>query len=512
MIPSEHLKFGPSPFVSQDSPEWAKQWAAQIPSKEEQKQRVLSNQKQPLPSSALVDLFHLSQQPFAHNVELLKRWFLTAFVTKEDQLLLDLPENPNICHNITAQISSINNTFNQPEEEITQEALQDLKTRLCALFKTSQWLGVALNRVDQGALSIDTLNTLLLWQASIIQFGEAPFTLYMATEQTPLKARSKEYVPSCQPLLLHQVVFADITLGYTGILASEWGRLAYQRVTEPLDEWKRLPVTIETLIGGLPYYVTNNEQKLSIHYPSIALLYGALRNTRQQVLPIFAFGYLPYEAFNAAAFFGARLVQAYLPNAKSNLYAAHDQYLGPSLMPEHDFFHLALSAYRADNQQALLKKMKIAAILANALVRFRNVEAANTVIDKLFPIGDDSYVSIGLLIPTSSQDQLENLLVAVYTELVFSIGVIPHQVHCIQENTNENSKPSFRITILFEHNVPVSFLVNDIYKVPLYAHLEQLQSTLRCTATSSTSLTGYSAQPIASGNIPKAGPDLGGNP
>ncbi len=481
-MPKSRVKFGPERFVFQNNPKWGKELAARIPSHEEQ----LLGKDDEITPARRVDLYHLSQQPFANNIKALKRWFLTAFVIEEDTHFLNPPDDPNTCTAIDKEISEINDVLVKAYHQITLDDLESLKKKLLTLFKTSQWLGVALGMVDKDKLSIDILNTLIVWQASVIQFGEKVFSLYMATEETPLRSYHTTLFPVClDKTSLHQIIYADVALTLDHIQNTQYGKIKSNFIV-------KREITLRDFRDSIIHYKWIDDANTLFHfqYPSSYLLCTVVAMVKNQVIPILAFGYLPYEAFNGAAFLSARPLQAYLPGAKGNRYKAHCSYLGPSLTIQHDYDHVLLPVFSHDNRQQLIIRMRLASNIANAQVQLGSILMANAHIDGLYGVEQNGKVDMNVL-GHEVKEREDKLFIKIYSEMLLSVGIIAHHV-----KLNKTNNKLYIESIC--KNKRILFEISKSEFTPLCDHYQQIQKEKYNKPTQACMLNSVNPKSISS--------------
>lgn len=409
-MPKDDLKYGDKPFVSQSNPHWAERQQLMV------NPTVIPDEDAPPPPAYPLDLHHLSQQDMAKDEEAKKRWFLTAFVTPEDQHLLSPPEDPEPARQI---LNTIKQALAAPAGGCTPASLQALREQVIMLFQQEKWLGVALNMVDNKELPIDMLNTLIQWQALKIEFGEYFFTL--------------DTVPVTQTLpTVHHTIFAKSELTLEEIRESAWGKIAEARKQRDWDnKWQPTLENFRSSIISREIDIIEDTQKLSFKTPSSLLLehkqLTIVNGAPSYAIPLYSFGYLAFEDFCAAAFLGGRPLQAFLPTAKGNLYWAHHRYYGDTMIVRHDYLHI--QNYPDVDQPTLQQKMKTLATVANALVRTGFVKDANQTVD-LFTMSNVE----GLLTecrnsklgPREARDlfiQSLKILTAIYTEFGLAAGL-----------------------------------------------------------------------------------------
>lgn len=405
-MPKDDLKYGDKPFVSQSNPHWAERQALMV----EPTLPPVDDESQPPPAYPL-DLGHLSQQIIARNEEARKRWFLTAFLTPEDQHLLEPSADPEPVIKI---LNKIKQSLLAPAGSCTPESLKELRAQVLVLFEHEKWLGDALAMVDNKDLPIDILNTLIQWQALKIEFGEYFFSLDMVP------------VTQAQPTV-HHIIFAKSQLTLKDIRESAWGKIAeahLQRLWN--NRWEPTLKNFRSAVIGREIDLIEETQQLRLKSPSSLLVEYTLLTLEygpSYVTPLYSFGYLAFEDFCAAAFLGGRPIQAYLPGAKGNLYWAHNGYYS-RLMAYHDYFHA--HAFTAANKPTFELKIKMVAIVANALVRTDFVKEANNMIDSF-----DITPAIILLTASSNTNMTPNallkqrikILTAIYTEFGLASGL-----------------------------------------------------------------------------------------
>lgn len=426
--------FGPAPYVSDNNQEWAQERVAFMNEMKRLESQLALNDTSSAVSPPMhpLDLHHLANQTFAQSTPALKRWFLTAFVAPEDQPLLAPPENSTP---IEAQILEINTLLNQAASTGNESMLLGLRDKLFVLFKMNSWIGVGLKLVDEGKISIDLLNTLIQWQAGVLQFDENHFILKNAA-MTPFN--NTPLLDSQKPLI--KTIFATLTLDKDTIMTSSWGIINDREIkAQWLSHWQQ---TLENFLSILisPYKDIDREANtLNFDLPSAPLLEDVLLNTNKSlILPLYSFGFLAYEDFTAATFLGGRPMQAYLPGARGNLVRAHGCYYGEALITHHDYVHAHVyGAIQRGNANIVTFRqfLQIYALIANALVRnsdntslkgweeFKN--CANSIIDD----GDLSHInfgwrSIGCKHPRAQQSQQRaDYLMIFYNEMALAAGI-----------------------------------------------------------------------------------------
>ncbi|MFA6038069.1 MAG: hypothetical protein WC748_08140 [Legionellales bacterium] len=314
------------------------------------KGEVVAHEDSVMPPVQTLDLNHLANQAFAKNTASLKRWFLTACVAVEDRHLINLPDTMSVetIKIITDQLHEINALLNQDVANMA-DSLVLLKNKADVLFDTENWIPVALGMVDDGTLDIDILNSLLGWQGIWHQFGSECITFKIASEEMPLRPIFKDvlnysadgypYFPT-EGSKLHDMIFSE------AILSSDL------EFDGPEDN--RCMFTYKTAENTI------------CQTPSTVLEKKYFHAQGSYVVMIYAFGRLLAEDLNAAGYLGARLKQAYLPNAHGNLFFAHESYMGPGLAPQHDDIHAYTYTFTTHhNIKNFLDYMQVKAIVVN---------------------------------------------------------------------------------------------------------------------------------------------------
>lgn len=423
------LRFGPAPHVLDNNPKWVRPQAPKGKKKP-------TGSEDNLPMAYPLDLYHLSQQDFAQDTAKLKRWFLTAFVAPEDQHLLALPSDISRIPTIAAKITEIQAILNKPPAIVGARDIAALKQNLCELFTMESWLGVGLQHVDDGKMSIDMLNTLIQWQAGIKQFGEQYFSL-----STSVDNHTKI---GTVPSTLHEIIVGNVTLDIEAIKASEWGQINDAEAKAGVNklDWKGSIEDFEH-VNVLQFTTVDKKQgTLNIQLPSSEYLSQYLLHHDERpsfITPLYSLGYLAYEDFEAAAFFGGRPMQAYLPGSNNNLYRAHNSYYGEALITQHDYAHATAyrDTQRHEHKQDFVRSLRLKAIISNALVRGaqdaedddlreNDITLANRTIDS----GDSISLSFRFDFTTSRKKtqkaftkQVKKLLCMFYNEFACAAGI-----------------------------------------------------------------------------------------
>lgn len=449
--------FGPELYISDNNKNWSKERVKVMHGEHEATARRVTDSDLPLMHP--INLHHFAHQEFAKSTPALKRWFLTAFVAPEDQHLLLPAKNPLP---IEAELNEINNILNQPASQGDEKTLAELRTKLLKLFKMDSWIGVGLKMVDEGKISIDMLNTLIQWQAGVEQFGEAPFIVQNAAK-TPF---DKNVFKDSSKVTLLQTCFATLSLDIDTIMNSRWGQIndAFEKERDN-PNWGN-PPTLKNFSGSnISAYsdVDTQNKRLNFHLPSAPLLEHDVVNIHKcHDIPLFSFGFLAYEDFAAAAFFGGRPMQAYLPGAKGNLYNAHGGYYGESLITQHDYVHTHV--YRLDEPEAIdkitfHKRIQIYAIIANALVRNSDntalkgyekfTDIANRIIDTAsitsFSFHWDGYII--KILPGELPQVRSNFLQMFYNEMAMATGITLDKPFVCRPLSNDKQKFELEATV-----------------------------------------------------------------
>jgi hypothetical protein len=289
-----------------------------------------------------VDLYALKKAQL--SCEDIKNWFFDGLVLPNDWDLVQPSEKIDavLLQEITSDIKKINALLMSPPTD----AIKELEMLLLKLFANQQWMGVARGLVNQSELSIDTLNTLMLWQAGFLESQSDSFCLRLVNAEYPLTHDdTKKYFPADPKKLIDSLAVS----------------------IHPASH-------IDTKI--IYFKVIDAEKNVTVIMPSTKLAEQYLwQHERCYLLPLYANGYCYGEDFIASAYLGARLMQLYTPNAQGNLLYVHGNYQG-RLSTQHDWFHCVLEyPHLSDKGEDVFKqRMEMLAITANTLARMSEHE------------------------------------------------------------------------------------------------------------------------------------------
>ncbi|MFA6037537.1 MAG: hypothetical protein WC748_05410, partial [Legionellales bacterium] len=212
-------------------------------------------------SAKTLDLRDFFNKSLAHNNKVKKRWFLTAFVEQQDKHLLEVPKKLSAqeISKCQQQIFDINTILTTDKNSDVN--LEDLQLQLKSLFSIPNWLGIALQMVDNNQLDIDILNSLIQWQGFYIQFHDV--TLHKTNKNDPLiEFDRKEYCSNVEEAkTIHDLLFAKIVIDQD----------------DPLDL-------------GICHFRHIKEGKCIFHVPSAALYEQYLADDHYYVTPLYALG------------------------------------------------------------------------------------------------------------------------------------------------------------------------------------------------------------------------------
>lgn len=461
------LKYGDKTFVTDSNPGWERY----LPDNPMTNPKDSPKPPAPFP----LDLHYLSQQAFAHDKQAMKRWFLTAFVPPEDRYLLTPPADTIPT---TQVLNAIKQALEQPAKHCTPTHVSSVQQRVIALFKQDKWLGVALQMVDNKALSIDILNTLIQWQSLVTQFGEPFFSLETVAD----KPFETYLTPDINQSTAHHFIYAQSTLTLEEIQTTDWGkeveRLWAARKSEDWKDWKPSLENFQSNLIDLYSIINSDLKALCIRSPSTVMLEHHLLNkvSPSHITPLYSFGYLIFEDFCAAALFAGRPIQHHLPSAKGNLYWAHGKYYPHILMALHDLYHVHF--YEGADKPTFQLDMRILAIIANALIKINQTSTANAMVD------DGVIREVAFL---TTPQQRASVFTAIYNEFALASGITLEETFSYK-NEEENNR--FWMKARYQGK-PLSFLVevsnsSDPYLEDFRTAFKQIQTLVSAPPTHTT--------------------------
>lgn len=395
---------------------------------------------------------YLVKQAFAGNKAQYKRWLLTAFIPPNERGLIEIPHDfPETTKDeINNHIMSINTLLQTPADN--EHNLVDLKLKLETLFNKEHWLAIALDMKD--SVHIDTLNSLLQWQATFVQFSSDQIVFH-TTKNTALIPQTKVpyHVSSLADKKLHDIVFAEITLAINDKIG-KLTNIQFRRATH---------------------------EQLFCQMPSALLREHFLRDQHSFILPLYILGALRYEYFVTGAYFNARPIHQYLRGG-TNCTEAHGEQYGEAMMIGHDDVHVRL--YAPDEKQNLYTEqeleqfMFILAVIANVLARLEQSDNANCIIDTPTQIR-----SVYQTLHNNTNETIR-FLNAIYSELLYITDLKANSFAC-ELGSTENQSTAYKMIIkindqdyIFEgklDRISSNPLIHtNVTELILHRHLEEL--------------------------------------